>query len=137
MRPTVLDASVVAKLVFPEHDSDRETDRVATLVAQGVPLHAPDLLFTEVASVAARKVRRREATARDARDLLRVCETLGIRTWPGRDLAPAALEIAMTLGCSVYDATYLALAVHLDADLATADKVLERAATRLGRRLPP
>ena len=34
----------------------------------------------------------------------------------------------MSLGCSVYDATYLALVVHLDADLATADKALARAA---------
>ena len=48
------------------------------------------------------------------------------------ELAMAALEQAMALSLSVYDASFLALALKHDALLITADKQLAKAAASLG-----
>ena len=130
MTPAVLDASLVGKLVFPEVGADAALARVGDLVRRRAALHAPDLLFAELANLGWKKVRRRQATPRAARGLLRVARTLGLRSWSSLDLAEGALEIALHLGCTAYDGVYLALAEHLGAVLHTADRRLADAVRR-------
>lgn len=55
---------------------------------------------------------------------------LDIRLEPLRSLVGAALEQALRLGISVYDAFYLALAEQAEAVLVTADRRLAALATR-------
>jgi len=124
MTAAVLDASLIAKLVFPEAGADQAEALVGDLVRRRAALHAPDLLFAELANLGWKKVRRGQATSGAARGLLRVARTLGLRSWPSADLADGALEIALRLDCSAYDALYLALADHLGATLYTADRRL-------------
>src|SRR5262247_2176656 len=47
-------------------------------------------------------------------------------------LADAALDLALELNCTVYDAAYLVLAVHDECRLVTADRRLQNAASRHG-----
>ena len=124
MKGVVLDASVVGKLVFPEVDSDAAVTVVEELIAGGTALHAPGLLFVELANLGKKKVERGEGSAQDARALLAVAEGLGLTVWKVRELAPAALEIALETGCTAYDGMYLALAEHVGGELITGDKEL-------------
>ncbi len=131
MKPVVLDACLVAKLVFPERGSEPAAGLVRECVSSGVTLHAPDLLFAELANLGWKKIRRGEATRDDALALLRVARALGIRGWPSAVLADAALLVACEVRCSVYDALYVALAHHVGGLLHTADARLV-AAMRAG-----
>lgn len=95
-------------------------------------LLVPDLCFLECASVLLKQVQRQLLSMDECRDLLADLLNLPLRPTSASELALAALEQAMALSLSVYDASFLALALKHDAVLITADKQLARAAASLG-----
>lgn len=92
----------------------------------------PDLCLLECASVLLKQVQRQLLSADECRALLADVLQLPLRPSSALDLAPAALDQAMALSLSVYDATYLVLALKHGARLITADKQLAKAAATLG-----
>jgi len=122
----VVDASVAVKWFVPESHS-REA---AALLDPSFTLHAPDLLFSEVSNALWKKTRRRELRPGEAGLVLRGLNSVPIEVTSVRQLAAAALDLALEAGCTVYDGVYLALAIHHDCRLVTADQ-------RLGRLIRP
>jgi len=118
----VIDASVAVKWFVPESHS-REA---AALLDPAHTLHAPDLLFAEVSNALWKKTRRRELRPGEARLVLRGLASVPLEVTPIRQIAAGALDLALDSGCTVYDAVYLALAIHLDCRLVTADKRLSQ-----------
>lgn len=84
--------------------------------------------MAEVGNAIWKKVRRRELTARQARDLATDILHVAVETVPVRGLIEDACGIAVTTSLTVYDATYVALAVRLETTVITADERLVRAA---------
>lgn len=124
----VVDASVVAKLYFPEDDSDL----ARTVLGGGDRVIAPDLLFVEMASIAAKKVRRELAPMESAAQWVNSL-TLLLDEWVASSrLAGRAFNLAATHGFSAYDGTYLALAEARGFELLTADIKLVRLARDAG-----
>jgi predicted nucleic acid-binding protein len=119
----VVDASVAAKLYFKDESTARARD---ALEAAGLIL-APELLFIEIASVAAKLRRAGLATADQAALATRSVLDLPDETAPISTLSVAALALSVRYGVSVYDACYLALSEQRGCRLLTAD-------TRLARR---
>ena len=124
MSAWVVDASILAKLVYPERGSEAVDEFVERHRADGDTLHAPELLCLESASVGMKKTGAGEGDAEAARILLGLVEQLGIRLWSDERLAAAALEYALGLGLSVYDSAYVSVAEHVDGVLVTADAAL-------------
>lgn len=122
----VLDASVLAKLVYPEEGSDEVHGVLEGGVSAHASLHAPAFLAMELASIGTRKSRRGEAGARETRELLQLPRRLGVTLHEDAQTAPIALELALGLGTSVYDAAYLAVAETVDGTVMTADRRLVR-----------
>jgi predicted nucleic acid-binding protein len=114
--PLVVDASVAVKWVLPEPDSDR-----ALRLILGGDLAAPDLLRLEVANVLWQHVRRRTISSGQARRGWRVFSVIPVALRQMGVLVDAALDLAIRYGITVYDATYLALALALDCPIVTAD----------------
>lgn len=114
----VIDASVAAKWVVTEADSD------AAHALLDQELLVPDVLFGECANVLWKKVVRGEldATTADlaASALLAAC----VDVFPSIPLVPKALKLAIQLRHPVYDCLYLALAAAENAVLVTADRRL-------------
>jgi predicted nucleic acid-binding protein len=132
----VLDASVAAKFFFNEDGSDR----AEALLTSGVVVASPDLLFLEMASIAATRVRRGLAREDIARDAVSAIVDLIDEVAPARELRVRAYVFARDDGFSAYDGSYLALANRLGVPLVTADeRLIERAraagVARLVRRL--
>jgi predicted nucleic acid-binding protein len=129
----VVDASVAAKWLVPEP----LTEAALRLRDRGHTLFCPDLLYLEVGNVLWKKVRSEELGEETARPMLRALFEAPLRPEPSAAILPAAWEISVRYGRSVYDALYLALSVALDAPLVTADRRLLRAlrSTGLGERL--
>ena len=118
MRGYVVDASVAVKWLVAESLSDE----ASSLLDAGLTLLAPALLFAEAAN-ALWAMHRRGDIDRDglagAVDLLRTAPVATPRSM--RQLAASATRLAVDLGHPVHDCFYLALAVHEQHPVVTAD----------------
>lgn len=123
MTPWVVDSSVAVKWYVPEPLA-AEAARVRT---GPNPLHAPDFLTTEVASILWKKVRRGDITRADADDALSALAVTPVAWEPASKLVVAAFDLAVQTDRTVYDCLYLALAVRLNGKMVTADDRLVNA----------
>lgn len=134
----VVDASVAAKWYLPEELSD-EASRCLEAGARGeATLVAPDLLVAELGNVLWHRQRRGDVSPERVREAWAAFEAAPLELVESRPLVPAALELAMVHGCTVYDGLYVALAeAHEDATMLTADRrlVIRLAGTALSRRV--
>lgn len=127
----VLDASVGIKMRIAEPLSDRAA-AILRAVRHGTTLAAPDLFFAECANVLWKYVRRLSYSPGVARSDLAQLLDLPISITPTADLAAEALDLALAHDITVYDATYLALAIRETATLVTADEKLAHRLAGLG-----
>ena len=124
----VVDASVAAKIYFDEGDADV----AAAALVSADALIAPDLIFIEMASVSAKRVRRGMSPAHSALLAVRDLPALFEETPRAADLRVRAYELACEHGFSAYDGVYLALAEIRSATLLTADERLVQRARESG-----
>jgi predicted nucleic acid-binding protein len=114
----VVDASVAAKWFAPEiHQA-----AALQLLDDRYELLSPDLITAEFANILWKKVRRLEITDHEAREAVRLFHQVSLKIIDSRSLITYALELAMTMGCTVYDCLYLALALLENCRLVTADR---------------
>ena len=121
--PLVVDASVVVKLLLDEEG----TDRARTLFDRDATLMAPDFLLLEVANVLWKRTIRREMAAEKAAEGLSHAASLPLALTSTPSLVTAAIELAIALSRTVYDCSYLALALRHDCPMVTADARLVNA----------
>lgn len=126
MAIVVVDASALAAVAFQEPEAQTMRDRL-----EGQSLAAPRLLAYELANVAVTKLRRhpRQAAAIQSGLAAVLADDFEIY-WSDVDHA-AVVALAQQTALTAYDAAYLWLARHLDAELVTLDADLARAERRL------
>jgi predicted nucleic acid-binding protein len=128
----VLDSNVVVALVTKDERAAAVGRQMQTLGGEGEVLHAPSLLSYEVANALTRKVVAGELDLADAETAWRQITAMPI-VLHDLDDGPEAIGIALKLRReSAYDASYVALAQELDADLLTLDGPLARNAASAG-----
>lgn len=130
-----VDASVGVKLFLDESGSD-EAERLFALLGREPPrvIAVPDLFFIECANVLRSRVHRRLMAPEQARAAFEILRTLPLQTVSSSELAPVALDLALTHALSVYDGTYAALADRLGVPLVTADGKLAKKLADAGRK---
>jgi predicted nucleic acid-binding protein len=124
----VVDASVAAKINFIEEGLE---DAAAALQAAHRVI-APDLIYLEMASIAAKNVRRATASLERATRAVTSLDELIDEVVPSSRLATRAFELAAEHGVSAYDGAYLALAEARGLSVLTADIKLVRRARGVG-----
>jgi predicted nucleic acid-binding protein len=126
--PVIVDASVAVDLAIGERPETPMA--VRAWIAGGRMLLAPAAAWTEVGHAI---LRRLDGDAVRASRRLEQVEATGLET---ADRGPAGVRMAMILAerhhLSVYDATYLWLAIDVDGELATFDRALAHAAQAEG-----
>ena len=126
--PVIVDASVAVDLAIGERVET--PDAVRAWIAEGRMLLVPAAAWTEIGHAV---LRRLDGDAIRATRRLEQLESTGLET---ADRGPAGVRSAMVLAerhrLSVYDATYLWLAIDVDGELATHDRDLARAALAEG-----
>ncbi len=118
MRRYVLDASVVVKLFFEEEHSEAAVG----LVDRAEGLLAPDFLMLEFANVVWKRAKRDNLTHEKAITALQQMVELPIVTHATSPLITSSFALATLTGRTVYDCTYLALAISEGCPLVTADE---------------
>ena len=124
----VVDASLMGAAFFQEVG----TPVARRFLERGPLLVAPELLWSDMAGLAAKRVARGEATlAVGQRAIEALSEFVG-EAASLRPLARHALTLAATHGFSTHDAVYLALAESRGFAVATLDGALAAKATAAG-----
>jgi predicted nucleic acid-binding protein len=123
MKLWVVDASVVAAAFFPE----KHSEAARTLLLSDAVLHAPDLIYAEIASVVWKRRRRGEIDDEEAAGVLDDVLDLPLEITPSERLVRVALELAMRTNRTVYDCFYVALAVDRKTVMVSGDQRLVNA----------
>lgn len=118
----VVDASLVLKWFVPEIHSEA----ARRWLDEPHDYFAPDLIFPETGNAIWKKAGRGEIAEADAERLIEDLPKVAVETVRMRDLLPDAYRIARAARISVYDATYVALAIRLDTSAITCDERLLR-----------
>ena len=127
METFVLDCSVAAKWVLPEPDRPLARGLLDRYVAGEISLIAPDLLLVEVASLLAKRHRRKQISADQAREAFKFMSKSAPGLFDTRPLLSRALDLSLRHRMSLWDCVYLALALERGCPFLTADRRLFRA----------
>ncbi len=130
MNLLVLDASVAAKWFLPSAGEPLTEEALALLrryAAGEIELTVPDLFWAELGNILWKAVRTGRLPEKSATQAMADMVQYRLSTVSGRDLAVDALAIALSTGRTVYDATYVALAVREGSTFITADERLVNA----------
>jgi predicted nucleic acid-binding protein len=119
----VVDASVAIKWYVPEI-YEQEAD---LLFQGGHVFHAPELIYPEFSSIIWKKVRRGEITSTDGKRIVKAFSKRNLIYHSHQPLIQSAYAGAESTGQTVYDWTYLALAISLGCEFVTADEKFYRA----------
>jgi predicted nucleic acid-binding protein len=132
----VVDASVAAKWYLPPRGETLIEESLHLLdefAAGRACLSVPDLFWPEMGNILWKAVRKERISRQSADDALQSMSELRIPTLPSQPLLRDAFTIAARFQCTVYDCTYVALAVASERPLVTAD---ERLANALAAHFP-
>jgi len=114
----VVDASVAIKWYVPEI-YEQEASR---LQKSGDTLHAPELVLPEFGNIVWKKVARREITEKEGQKIVTEFSRANLVYHPQRQIIKSAFTGATMTNQTVYDWTYMALALSLGCQFVTADE---------------
>ena len=125
----VVDCSVAAAWMFAGKLRAQARLLIEQVNSGELALIAPDLILAEFASLVTKRVRRKQLSAPEARDLFQHMRHSALFLFESRLLLPAALDLALQHHLSLWDCVYLALAAEKNCPLITADRRLLRGYT--------
>jgi predicted nucleic acid-binding protein len=132
----VLDASVAAKWFLPGAGETLTAEAAGVLEAYAagrLRLLVPDLFWPETGNILWKAVRQGRISRTSAEQAIVTLQDRKLVTAPTAPLLQDAFAIAAAFERTVYDCIYVALAVHANLPLVTAD---ERLANALAARFP-
>tara|TARA_R110001599_G_scaffold8255_1_gene39999 strand:+ start:25329 stop:25742 length:414 start_codon:yes stop_codon:yes gene_type:complete len=120
MKNCIIDASIAAKWIFYEKDSDQAEIFLKKIDRMLVPY----LFLIEMSSIISKKVRKRELSISEALEKRKELEDLNFQVFSEKAILKLAFDISVSLPITIYDANYLALAIKKEGKLYTSDKRL-------------
>lgn len=126
-KPTniILDSSVIAKWFFPSEEDGEIALKLRDLfLSKEISISAPTLIYYEINNLIRSAVKSLRINEKLAKEAYFGFLELDLITYSSKELMELALEKAISLDISSYDASYLTLAEYLKVPLITADQKL-------------
>ncbi|XWN36151.1 MAG: type II toxin-antitoxin system VapC family toxin [Balneola sp.] len=120
MKNCIIDASIAAKWIFYEKNSDQAEIFLKKIDRMLVPY----LFLIEMSSIISKKVRKRELSISEALEKRKELENLNFQVFSEKAILKLAFDISISLPITIYDANYLALAIKKEGKLYTSDNRL-------------
>ncbi len=136
----VLDASFLVKLVVEEEGSEQAERLVLKWLSRGEKLTTIDIALAEAANALWKHYSiHRDLGLEEFKEAIKDLQLLWnkITHHPTSQLLPQAVEEAVSLNITVYDALYLSAAIRENAVLATFDSKLAEKAREKGLQVAP
>ena len=128
----VIDTSALIRLFIPDGPIPEGFEKFLAGAERGNNTAiAPELLLVEAANVLARKRKMDEISEAESAQLLNDVLSMPIRYFSHGPFVPAAFDLAIEHGLTVYDAVYLALASEQGAILFSADRDMQKIAEKI------
>jgi len=118
MKIPVIDAGVAIKWFLPE-DGYENASGIIHFYSEFL---APDLFMIEIDTIITKKVRKREIELSEAVFLYDEIRKLPFKFIHYNQIAKLSVELSATLPITLYDATYLSVALQFNENVFTADK---------------
>ncbi|HEX5325181.1 MAG TPA: type II toxin-antitoxin system VapC family toxin [Acetobacteraceae bacterium] len=115
----MIDASVAVKWVIPEPFADR-----ARTLLEADGMYAPAHWLAEAVNAVRKRASREQLSADDARECASTLVDAPVTPVPLSELLMPAMDLAIRLRISIYDALYVALAAGRQIPLITDDRTL-------------
>jgi predicted nucleic acid-binding protein len=131
----VLDSSTTCSCSFRDEKTP-ETEAIRKRLFQEEAV-VPAIWPTEISNTLLQGIRRKRLSVQDAEAFIDLLDQASITIEPPSSGLQTLLSSALAHGLTVYDATYLELAIREGLPLATLDKQLREAAIRTGVTLLP
>jgi predicted nucleic acid-binding protein len=128
----VLDASLLVALASSEPAGAIVEERLAAWIADDEALHAPALVYYEVASGLRKAIVSGRMRPQQLRSAVALAEAVPLTLHPRSDLAQVVAVAGQLERTSVYDAVYVALAESLGGTVVVLDGPLYRNARARG-----
>ncbi|OGD87297.1 hypothetical protein A2164_04040 [Candidatus Curtissbacteria bacterium RBG_13_35_7] len=125
MRSIVVDSSVIAKWFFPdEQESDLALQIKEDYIKGDLLISAPLLIYYEINNLLKTSVKSMRINRKKAFAAYNGFLNLDFIVYSQKNLLEQALEMAIKLDISSYDASYIVLAEYLQSPFFTADQKL-------------
>jgi len=121
----IVDASVILRAFFPDEAQEKAQALIRDHISRRVALRAPSLLPYELSNAVWQAERRKRISREQADQILQSMSGLEVEILPLE--WSESLPLARQFNCSVYDASYLALAERLGEPFVTCDERLYNA----------
>jgi len=133
----ILDSSVVAKWFFPSEEDSEIALKIRDLFqSKEISISAPVLIYYEINNLIRTAIKSLRISEKLAKEAYQGFLELDLIAYSSTELMKMALEKAVSLDVSSYDASYLVLAEYLKVPLITADqKLVDKAKTDLVQKL--
>ena len=119
----VIDASALLKAYFPAEDGFEKAKEIIFYYSTGkLDLSAPSLIDYEVANAVFVAYKRKRINGDQAKDIQEKMLNLDMKRYSFNFLKKEIVDQSIKLNISIYDASYLLLAIKLKTDLITGDK---------------
>lgn len=133
----ILDSSVIAKWFFPDEEDGKIALKIRDLfLLHEVSISAPLLIYYEINNLMRTAIKSLRINGELAKNAYQGFLELELISYSSRELMALALEKAVSLDISSYDASYIALSDYLKIPLITADqKLVDKAKSSLVQNL--
>ena len=118
----IVDSSAIIALYFPE----KYSEEVSKILEKEADVHTLDLSFYEVTNAIRKRVIRKEISVEDAKEVYKKVKDLfmSLKIHRVDEVIDDAFELALKYSISVYDSSFVQLAIKYNGKLLTTDERL-------------
>ena len=126
----VIDSSIFAAAILPDESCSLADDIIQKIINREIQAYVPPLFYVEITNTFLMAFRRKRITEKNLLNCIKVLPEFFFTVDTNGNLQRKT-ELAIEHNLTIYDATFIELAERRSIPLATLDKALQKAGTKM------